>query len=177
MFLNGAAVFCISGAWFQNEMSDVIDEYSSYHFGAVPVLTSGKKQSAFINVPGEHFTVPTSAKNAEGGKQFLKFILQPQNIKRIVNTVQIPLAYKYDTSDVQLGTWGKEVHAALENTESAITFTDSDIMHSGALTIFGADDPIIAMSTKGITAEEALTKEAEFRDKNFDYYLNLLPKD
>ncbi len=177
-FLNGAAVFCLTGSWFENEMKETLDENSSYHFGTFPVLTAGNKGASYITAsPSEHFTVPKNASNAAGGKQFLKFILQKQNVIRIVNKVQIPLAYKYDNSEVQLKTWGKEVHEAIVNTVSAIPFTSSDVMHSGALTVFGNGDPMLLMGTKGYTAEQILDGEAQYRSKEFKYFLSLLPKD
>ena len=176
-FLNGAAVFCVSGAWFENEMRSNFDEDSSYHFGRVPVISSGKMPASYILAsPSEHFTVPSAAKNSDGGKQFLKFLLQKQNIVRIVNSLQVPLAYEYNVNDVKFTEWGKEVHDALYGAEGAITYSDSDIMHCGALTVFGSDDPFIEMSTKGITAEAALDAEVAFRTKNFDYFLDFLPK-
>ncbi len=177
-FLNGAAVFCLSGSWFENEMKETLDENSSYHFGTFPVLTEGNKAASYITAsPSEHFTVPKSASNAAGGKQFLKFILQKQNVIRIVNKVQIPLAYKYDNSEVKLGTWGEEVHEAVVNTVSANPFTSSDVMHSGALTVFGNGEPMLLMGTKGYSAKKIIEDEAQYRYEQFEYFLNLLPKD
>lgn len=175
-FLHGASVFVISGSWFENEMSSLLDGKDFYRFGKVPLVDSSKQSVSNINLPGEHFTVPKNSKNAEGAKQFLKFILQPQSLQRIHNMIQTPLSYVYDTSTLKLNDWGKQILEAVETSKGTICWSDSKVMQSEALTIFKTDKPFVKMATKGALVPDLIEAEIAECSSRFSDFIEFIPE-
>lgn len=67
-----------------------------------------------VNYPTEYFFIPKCSKNVEKAKQFLKFMFKEENLVKMHNAVQTPLAFDYDTSSLQLTEWGKEVQDVMK---------------------------------------------------------------
>ena len=112
-FLNGTALMCFSGAWFETEMVDYIDD-STFEYCFAPIPAIGDNEiNVNINYPTEGFFIPSCSDNIEGAKDFLRFMFREDNIIKIHNHIQTPLATTYDASKLTLTRWGREVQDLL----------------------------------------------------------------
>jgi len=138
-FLEGNALFNITGAWFENEMQEEIAEYdeTNYAFAAFPKLDPSKPASVSINLPGENFYISANGKNndVEEAKNFLRYVLSEEGCQISHNQLNLPLCYKYDESKLNLTNWGKQVKAVADSASGAINGSDSKVFLSGVLTL------------------------------------------
>ena len=162
-FCNGNAVFCVTGSWFANEQASLLAEIPEteldYHFATVPVV-EGKQSTSFINLPGEYFMVTENGVNGdvEEAKNFLKYILKEENLKKIQSILQVPLAFNYSTEGVELTTWGKELDAVAKNTRGVISGTNTPVCLSGALDFnLYLSYQCAAVAKNTVTPQEAMT--------------------
>lgn len=108
-FLKGNALMCFAGSWFESEVRANLNENTfNYRFAPVPAL-AGNEITVNINYPTEYFFIPSNSKNKENAKKFLKYLLEEENLRKMHETLQTPLAFDYDTRDVKLTPWGKDV--------------------------------------------------------------------
>ena len=120
-FLNGNALFCFSGAWFETEMADYIDG-STFEYCFAPIPAIGSNEIALnINYPTEYFFIPKCSPNADKAKEFLKFMFREDNLIKIHNALQTPLAFEYNTSALNLTRWGREVQTVLESYKHTVS--------------------------------------------------------
>ena len=113
-FLRGDALMCFAGGWFESEVKENISEDTfNYRFAPVPAL-SGNEICVNVNYPTEYFFIPKCSKNVEKAKRFLKFMFREENLVKMHNAVQTPLAFDYDTSSLKLTDWGKEVQSVMK---------------------------------------------------------------
>ena len=113
-FLKGNALMCFAGSWFEEEMKiNITEETFSYRFAPVPAL-EGNEITVNINYPTEYMFIPSNSKNKESAKKFLKYLFEEDNLRKIHETIQTPLAFDYDTEGLNLTEWGKDVLAVLD---------------------------------------------------------------
>ena len=113
-FLRGDALMCFAGGWFESEVKENISEDTfNYRFAPVPAL-GGNEICVNVNYPTEYFFIPKCSKNVEKAKRFLKFMFREENLVKMHNAVQTPLAFDYDTSSLKLTDWGKEVQSVMK---------------------------------------------------------------
>ncbi|GAA2347724.1 N-acetylglucosamine/diacetylchitobiose ABC transporter substrate-binding protein [Dactylosporangium salmoneum] len=79
----GKAAFIPSGSWLEAEQKDVAPKGFDMVMGAVPSRTSGDKmaQTAVQAASSESFLVPSKAKNAAGGLEYLRILFSKQSAK------------------------------------------------------------------------------------------------
>lgn len=112
-FLNGTALFCFAGSWFETEMKDYIDA-DTFEYCFAPVPAVGNNEIVVnINYPTEYFFIPSCSENVETAKDFLKFMFREENLIKMHNSLQTPLASTYDTSKLTLTRWGSEVQSVM----------------------------------------------------------------
>lgn len=108
-FLRGEALMCFAGSWFESEeRANISDDTFRYRFAPVPAL-DGNEINVNINYPTEYFFIPKNSENTEKAKKFLKYIFKEDNLVKMHNALQTPLAFEYDTSSLNLTDWGKDV--------------------------------------------------------------------
>ncbi len=108
-FLRGEALMCFAGSWFESEeRANISDDTFRYRFAPVPAL-DGNEINVNINYPTEYFFIPKNSENTEKAKKFLKYIFKEENLVKMHNALQTPLAFEYDTSSLNLTDWGKDV--------------------------------------------------------------------
>ena len=160
-FCNGNAVFTVSGSWFVVEQAELLEDISKseldYHFAPVPVMPN-KQQTTYINLPGEYFMITKSGINDDfdEAKNFIKYLLREDNVKKIHSILQVPLAYNYSSSGVELGEWGQELDNVAKTAVGLIGGSNTKVFLSGALGYdMQVNMNIISMS-EGILASEAI---------------------
>lgn len=172
-FLNGYSVFCITGAWFQNEMADLISDANiNYHFASFPSISSNQ-QATYINLPGEYFIITTDGKNKNTilAKEFLKYVLSEENCIYIHSLIDVPLAYTYDYSKVVTTDFGNEVIDILETNICAIGGSDTTVSLSGALTLANFKSSYLSMATNIINSNDILESFYSLQTQNWESYL------
>ena len=136
-FLNGLSVFCVSGAWFETEMKEQIEdeEISFYRFTAAPLLDASAKPTVFINSPSEYFMVTTKGKNKNPAlaKPFLKYMASENAASVFHATTGVPSAMVYRSPSDSLGKFAKDVDSILSTGVSAIAGSDQLPSLSGAI--------------------------------------------
>lgn len=92
-FLQGKALFCPNGSWFEGEMKEAIpDEGFSFGFIPIPALTKGEQQ--YMESFFETFLIPKQAKNPELAKEFLRYQYKEENVILNAETSQGVMAVK-----------------------------------------------------------------------------------
>ncbi len=137
-FLNGYSAFTISGSWFLNEVSSTIEGSDvDFRFANIPNIDADEKEmTAVMNVPAEVFFVPEKAYHKDNAIEFLKFLTREDNLVRMHQMLNTPLAYRYDMSEEEendLSDWGKQVNAVVENSRCELPASDSLYFWAGAL--------------------------------------------
>ena len=66
-----------------------------------------------INYPTEYFFIPSNSANKDKAKQFLKFMFEESNLRKIHSAIQTPLAFEYDMTGLDKSQWSKDVTASL----------------------------------------------------------------
>lgn len=161
-FLQGYAAFCFSGAWFEEEMHSIIDDSTfTYSFADVPAL-EGNAIAVNINYPTEYFFIPSSASNPEGAKDFLYFMLREDNLIKIHQAMQTPLAFEYDTTRVEYTRWGKECQEVAENPEHRKIIAGASTtryLSGGIRPEFMSRDPFTLMCQGNGTDKKGIKRE------------------
>lgn len=130
-FLKGNALMCFSGSWFESEVSANIDEDTfNYRFAPVPAL-DGNDITVNINYPTEYFFIPKTSNNIENAKKFLKYMFKEENLQKMHETNQTPLAFEYDTTNLKLTSWGKDVESLLKNKQTVSGSTHLNYLLGG----------------------------------------------
>lgn len=91
-FVQGNAVFCVSGSWIETEMADAAPEGFQYGFLPTPVVKDG--QQKYANIGFETFEIPAAAKNPELAKEFLKFLYRDDILLLNAEKTQACMAIK-----------------------------------------------------------------------------------
>ena len=180
-FLNGYALFTLTGSWFETEMADIIEDMEAdfYHFAPVPSQKSGSKTATHVNY-GEYFCVTGSGKNANIplAKAFLAYVLSEESCERIHSALQTPLAYTYDISKVNLNGWGREIAEAAENSINAVAASDTLVFLSGALNMDLLSTPFRNMATRAAcNADEIMENFYSTQINDWDTRLKNLDPD
>jgi len=138
-FLEGDALFIVTGSWFENEMKEEIEAYSDteYAFTAIPKIAENNNSNCDINLPGENFFVSSNGINndVEESKKFLRFILKPENLIKTHNAYESPLCYKYDETKLNLSEWGKQIKKVTDEYKGTFGASDSKVFICGALNL------------------------------------------
>lgn len=136
-FLNGLSVFCISGAWFESEMKEQIEdeEISFYRFAAAPLLEASAKSTVFINAPSEYFMITKKGKNKNIAlaKAFLKYMASDNAASVFHAATGVPSSIVYRSPSDSLGKFAKDVDAILSSSVSVIAGSDQLPSLSGAI--------------------------------------------
>ncbi len=158
-FLNGLSVFCPTGAWFESEVESALGNADfTYKFAPVPVIEGGEK-TVNINIPTEYFFVPNQCDNVEGAKDFLRYMFSEKSLQLMHETNQTPLAFNYDTSSLELSTWGQQVMDVLNFGKHVIASSSSEYYRVGALSArFNGPEPYM-MIANGEVARDAIKEK------------------
>ena len=136
-FLNGLSVFCISGAWFENEMSEQIEdeELDFYRFASAPIINDGGKSTVFINAPSEYFMVTSKGKNKNQdlAKAFLTYMASESATRLFHASTGVPCSLTYKTPMEALSDFAKGVASVTDNSVHAIAGSDQLPSLSGAI--------------------------------------------
>lgn len=112
-FLRGESLVCFAGTWFRSEMDANIDEDTfNFRFAPIPAM-DGNEIVTNINYPTEYFFIPSNSANKDKAKQFLKFMFEESNLRKIHSAIQTPLAFEYDMTGLDKSQWSKDVTASL----------------------------------------------------------------
>ncbi len=99
-FMQGKAMFCVNGSWFEGEMKDAPrEEGFEFGFAGVPGFNAGDPVIALVSV--EQMYIPAKAKNPELAKEFLKFVYTEDGIKLNGEKAKAVLAVKGATEAVK----------------------------------------------------------------------------
>ena len=163
-FINGDCVFTFSGTWFETEMDQILSEtgMSTYHYTSYPTIEGGDKVYSQPNLPGEMFIIPSDAYNAEGAKDFLKFLLSEEGVAVASEVISQPFCFSTD-KEIQFSQFGKEIRNSLSRAEIFYKYSDNAVYSPGALTIFKSPNPFSKMAncefgTDKTTVIDALVK-------------------
>ena len=136
-FLNGLSVFCISGAWFENEMSEQIEdeELDFYRFASAPIINEGGKSTVFINAPSEYFMVTAKGKNhnQQLAKAFLTYMASEDATRLFHAATGVPCSLTYKTPADALSEFAKGVANVTDNSVHAIAGSNQLPSLSGAI--------------------------------------------
>ena len=136
-FLNGLSVFCISGSWFENEMSEQIEdeEIDFYRFASAPIVNEGDKSTVFINAPSEYFMITTNGKNKNHdlAKAFLTYMASEDATRLFHASTGVPCSLTYKTPMDSLSNFAKGVATVTDASVHAIAGSDQLPSLSGAI--------------------------------------------
>lgn len=91
--MQGHALFIPNGVWMINEMKDAPrEEGFSYGMALAPTMNSGDTQFAFANYG--QISIPKTAKNPEGAKDFLRFLYTDASVRAMAENSGTILAVK-----------------------------------------------------------------------------------
>lgn len=92
-FMQGKAMFCVNGSWFEGEMQDAPrEEGFEFGFAGVPAFNEGDPVIALVGI--EQMYIPAKAKNPELAKEFLKFVYTDEGIRLNGEKAKAVLAVK-----------------------------------------------------------------------------------
>lgn len=173
-FLNGYAAVCTTGTWFETEMSQIIEPTDKYEIAPFPLAQDenggfGDAVNHLIDPNGEvvpenmmkynirtigsPFYIPKKAQNVEGAKDFLKFILQEENIRYMHEQTGNALCYNYNRDNLTLNPWARKIEENNKITITGVKGGTSPLALSGA---FGSWQP-------GIWERLARTKDFDYQ--------------
>lgn len=136
-FLNGLSVFCISGAWFENEMIEQIEdeEVDFYRFASAPVINEGGESTVFINAPSEYFMITKNGKNdnQDLAKAFLTYMASESATRLFHASTGVPCSLTYKTPMEALSDFAKGVATVTDSSQHAIAGSDQLPSLSGAI--------------------------------------------
>ena len=88
-WLKGNAVFIPCGNWLENEMKTVTPADFNMVVANVPGYADGKGDQNAVNASGgETYIVPSKAKNAKGGMEYLRCLLSKNSAKYFAENVR-----------------------------------------------------------------------------------------
>lgn len=136
-FLNGLSVFCISGAWFETEMKEQIEdeELSFYRFASAPIVNEGGKSTVFINAPSEYFMITKNGKNKNHdlAKAFLTYMASEEATRLFHASTGVPCSLTYKTPMDALSEFAKGVASVTDNSAHGIAGSDQLPSLAGAI--------------------------------------------
>lgn len=157
-FLNGLSVFTISGSWFEQEMSEQIEdsEIDFYHFATLPIVNEGSDETIYMNSPAEYFMVTANGKNNNKplAKAFLKFLASEERLQVFHATTGVPAALKYNYNTQSLTGFAKEVAEAVFRSECVVSASDKKAAITGVLNM-NLTWPFVQIATEEYTASTA----------------------
>ncbi len=99
-FMQGKAMFCVNGSWFEGEMKDAPrEEGFQFGFAGVPGFNAGDPTIALVSV--EQMYIPAKSKNPELAKEFMKFVYTDTGVKLNGKKAQAVMAVKGATDMVK----------------------------------------------------------------------------
>ncbi len=138
-FLNGLAVFTISGSWFETEMREHIDEgeYDFYHFAPAPKVNADNPTGIYMNSPAEYFMIAANGKNSNSqlAKAFLKYMATEERCQVFQSYTGTPVALQYRMNVSSLSGFAKEVAEAINGATLAIAASDQIASLTGAINL------------------------------------------
>jgi N-acetylglucosamine transport system substrate-binding protein len=114
-WLKGNATFIPCGNWLENEMKTVTPDGFNMVVANVPGYTDGKGKINAVNANGgETFIVPSKAKNAKYGLEYLRCLVSKNSAKYFAENVR-------SLMPVVGGTEGAKLSAAVQSAVSLVT--------------------------------------------------------
>ena len=160
-FINGSSVFTISGAWFENEMREYIEEteVDFYHFSPVPKVNPDGEDVIWINSPAEYFMIAANGKNnnVSLAKAFLKYMSSPFCMINYNLSTGCPGCFDYTVPETGLTTFAEEVSTITKTYANAFSASDQITSLSGAIQL-ETKSLITTLATTALTDNLALTE-------------------
>lgn len=133
-FLQGEALFCWHGSFFETEAKELINSRvlnkigDVYSMGVVPAISGNEKDRTMnLNWPHENIVVPNFAPNKDNAKLFLDYIYRDANLINIVKTMNaVPgFTHTYTAQEkAKLTRWGQEIIANYEKFSDKTTYAN-----------------------------------------------------
>ncbi|HWV24764.1 MAG TPA: N-acetylglucosamine/diacetylchitobiose ABC transporter substrate-binding protein [Thermomicrobiales bacterium] len=118
-WIQGEAAFIPCGAWLENEMKDVLEEFPDFELVVAPVpnLTADDVMpfSAIQASAGEDFIVFDKGKNVQGGKEFLRLLFSKEGGKFFSEATKSLTVVQGAAEGLELGTAFQSVQDAINN--------------------------------------------------------------
>ena len=176
-FLNGLSVFTISGSWFEQEMSEQIEdsEIDFYHYATMPIVNEGSEKTVYINTPAEYFMVTQNGKNNNKplAKAFLRYLASEERLQVFHATTGVPAALEYRFKTDTLTRFAKEIAEAVESSNCVVSVSDRKASLSGAIGLNIAT-PFQQIATSAYTSTTAKTIIEDLYNKQYadwnDYF-------
>ena len=140
-FLQGEALFCWHGSFFETEAKYLIEAPTinkignNYAIGVVPAISGNEKDRTInLNWPHENIIVPNFAENVDNALLFLDYIYRDENLINIVKAMNAIPGFEHtytESEKASLSKWGKnviEVYEKFSNKENypnGISFRNS----------------------------------------------------
>lgn len=180
-FLNGYAAVCTTGTWFENEMGQIISgSTTKYEIAAFPLAADengsyGKAEENLIDTNGEKvpsnmkkynikgfagspFFIPTKAKNKEGAKDFLAYVLSEESLRYMHEQMGNKLGFNYNTENLELSAWANKIAANDSVTITAVKGSNNPLYLAGALSEFRNEVWTALASTYNYNYETAMNQ-------------------
>lgn len=163
-WLQGKAVFIPCGSWLENEEKSVIPAGFEMTFAPVPSLAGDKVPFEGVTTFfGQPFVVPAEAKNAAGGKEFIRLLCSKENANFFSN-------YTHSLTTIVGAGEGMDLGNAFTSALAALKAAGSNVF-SGALypswyKTLGDEEAVQmgAMLTKQITPDEYIDRVQQAAD-------------
>lgn len=171
-FINGYCVFTISGAWFETEMQEYIEEteVDFYHFATVPLVDSQKETVTYINTPSEYFMITAKGKNQNQplAKAFLKYLSSEYSMQVYNLLTGCPGTFSYEIPEGISG-FATECAKAVQEHKKAFAASDQIPSLSGAVRL-DTNSTFRELATSEFTAEISRTKLEALYQRQYDLW-------
>jgi len=186
--INGEAAMMLSGSWFETEMSAVLAEKPDVKMGMFKVPSISDENGNKLHAEGyttegdrdvykaeflSNYFIPSTAKNKEGAKDFLKWLTEPEACEiytKYSNGVR-PVEYELNpesTTYSSMSSFGKSVLTIAKENYLYTPNVTSPIAIQG-LTGFWADGayPFLKIQAGTLTPEKAVENNYTYAKNNW----------
>lgn len=168
-FLQGKAAMIPNGGWLEMEMKNAMPEGFRMKMMQLPAIEGAKDAKVNNTMGGDFAVVPAKAKNAELGKQFLKFISSDEMLKLFTEKSGSVRPFVYDAASVPgLSEFSKSLIDIWQNSKNIYLYSENPVYYSKFYDWPLAGAPYMMIYMGDETAKSAFEGNLSFAEENWD---------
>jgi len=168
-FLQGKAAMIPNGGWLETEMRNSTPEGFRMKMMQLPAIDGAKETKVNNTMGGDFAIVPAKAKNAELGKEFLKFLSSDDMLKLFTEKSGSVRPFVYDAASVPgLSEFSKSVIDIWQNSENLYLYSENPVYYSKFYDWPLAGAPYMMIYQGDETAQSAFEGNLSYAEENWD---------
>ncbi|MFC5403238.1 ABC transporter substrate-binding protein [Cohnella soli] len=168
-FLQGKAAIIPNGGWIETEMKNSAPAGFRMKMMQLPAIEGAKDAKVNNTMGGDFAIVPAKAKNAELGKEFLKFISTDEMLKLFTEKTGSVRPFVYDAGSVPgLSEFSKSVIDIWQNSKNLYLYSENPIYYSKFYDWPLAGAPYMMIYQGDETAKSAFEGNWSYAKENWD---------